>query len=305
MRKMIIIGLLTFLPFWHHACSKRPSTAYAKPKVATTIFPLYDITRNIAGDKLEVLQILPPGTSPHTYELTPQQVKRLQGVVVVFGIGHGLDDWTSTIVDVLPGVKRVIVDRGISLKRFAVPEEHEADDEGHQEHEGANPHYWLSIDNGKLIAKTVAEELMRLDPDNGNHYRTNLDGYLSKLDAAKEAIEGRVRELPRKKMITFHDAWAYFAQEFGLEVVGAFEPFPGKQPTPRHLAALHETARRHDMTVIFSEPQFSSETVASFVKDMGLRLYVLDPLGGVDGRDSYIGLLKYDSDMIVEALSHE
>jgi len=305
MKKTAIFGLLAVSLLVCHACSDGPSTDRAGPKVATTIFPLYDIARNIVGDKLEVLEILPPGASPHTYELTPQQVKRLQGVVIVFSIGHGLDDWTRTIVNVLPDVRRAIVDKGINLRELSLPEEHSPHREGNHRHGGENPHYWLSIDNGKTIAENIAAEIIRIDPDNESQYTANLDAYLLKLEATKEEIERRLRVLPHKKMITFHDAWAYYADEFGLEVVGAFEPFPGKHPTPRHLAELHETARAHDVRAVFSEPQLSSETIASFVNDIGLKLYVLDPLGGVEGRNSYIELMKYNTDIIAEALSNE
>ena len=93
------------------------------------------------------------------------------------------------------------------------------------------------------------------------------------------------------------------ADEFGLEIVGAFEPFPGKQPTPRYLAALQEKARSHGVTALFSEPQLSNQAVAAFVGDIGLKLYVLDPLGGVEGRGGYIELLEYNTDIIVKALS--
>jgi len=123
------------------------------------------------------------------------------------------------------------------------------------------------------------------------------------LDSLSTRIRAHIDMLPDKKMITFHDAWAYFAEEFGLEIVGTFEPFPGKQPTPRYLAELQDVARRNKVKAVFSEPQLSDQAIASFVKDIGLELYVLDPLGGIEGRDSYIKLLTYNTDVIVEALS--
>jgi zinc transport system substrate-binding protein len=267
---------------------------------------LYDIIRNVTGDEAKVIGILPPGSSPHTYELTPQQAKRLQGVAVVFRIGHGLDDWTDAVVDILPGVKRVVVDEGIRLLKESDPggaHEHAAGE--HDEHEGVNPHYWLSIGNGKIIAENVAKEMILLDPENESRYRANLEAYLLKLDAAKEEIERRLQGISTRKMITFHDAWAYYADEFGLEIVGAFEPFPGKLPTPRYLAELHRKARESNVTSLFSEPQLSTAAIEQFSSDMGLKLYVLDPLGGVEGRESYIETLMYNTDIIAEALSDE
>ncbi len=309
MRRSILIGFIIVLVGSIQGCSQRPPETGARPKIATTIFPLYDIARNIVGDRLEVIEILPPGASPHTYEVSPRQVKQLGGAKVVFCIGHGLDDWTGTLLDTIPGLKKVVVDAGAHLIESAETNDRghpgEASEGGHLHREGVNPHYWLSIENGRRIARNIAEEVIKLDAAGEGLYNANLDAYISELDRAEEQIKGRISGLSRKKIMTFHAAWSYFAEGFGLEIVGAFEPSPGKQPTPRSLAGLHEKAREHGVTALFSEPQLSNEAVAAFVEDLGLRLYVLDPLGGVEGRGSYIELLEYNADVIVEALSDE
>jgi zinc transport system substrate-binding protein len=306
LRKVIILFLLSLALIWVCDCSNRSDSTDAKPKIAATIFPIYDIARNIVGDGMNVVAILPPGASPHTYEPSPRRVRELEGVALVFSIGHGLDDWTDTLVAMLPDAKKVVVDKGIHLEGSSGAEEHE--EHGHageaHRHEGANPHYWLSINNGKQIARTIAEEAIRLDPARQDRYRANLASYLSELDSAKKRIQERIAGLPVRKMIAFHGAWIYYADEFGLEIVGTFEPFAGKRPTPRYLADLHEKAKRHNVKSLFSEPQLSSETVASFVNDIGLELFILDPLGGVDGRSDYIELLEYNTAVIAEALSN-
>ena len=294
-RSIVILILIGLISAWLQGCSKAPEGVGARPRIAATIFPLQDIAKNVVGDKMDVVGILPPGASPHTYGPSPRQIKELEGARLVFSIGHGLDDWTDTLVDTLPNVTKVVVDKGISLIHTAEAEHH---------HEGVNPHYWLSISNAKQIAANISEEVAELDPANAEYYRANLQAYLSQLDSVSQRIEERIGGLPAKKVITFHDAWAYYAGEFGLEIVGAFEPFPGKQPTPRYLAGLHEMAREHDVKALFSEPQLSGETVTAFVGDVGLKLYVLDPLGGSEGRGSYIEMMEYNTSVIAEALSH-
>lgn len=303
-KRLFGVSLVLLSLLLAQACTEAPQTSPEKPKIASTIFPLYDMAKNIVGDKFDVIQILPPGASPHTYELTPKQVKQLQGVSAVFSIGHGLDSWTDTLVETVPDVKRVVVDDGVRLKKLSSSEEdeeHEHAGAAHH-HEGANPHYWLSIENGKIISQNIAREIIRIDPANEDYYRAGLETYLANLDNLRTSIEARINTLSDKKMVTFHDAWAYFAEEFGLEIVGTFEPFPGKQPTPRYLAELQDLARRNKVKAVFSEPQLSDQAIASFVQDIGLELYVLDPLGGIEGRDSYIKLLTYNADVIVEAL---
>jgi zinc transport system substrate-binding protein len=205
----------------------------------------------------------------------------------------------------LSNVKRVVVDKGIRLRESGLSEGHKEAEAAPHAHGGVNPHYWLSISNGEVIARSVAEEIIQLDPANESHYRANLHAYQSKLVAAKKEIDRRIRDLPNRKIITFHNAWPYYAEEFGLEVVATFEPFPGKQPTPRYLVELHQKTQEHNVTSLFSEPQLWTEAIEPFVSDMGLELYVLDPLGGVEGRNSYIELLEYNTDVIVKALSNE
>ncbi len=307
--KKVIAGSIIFFLMLLQGCDKGPPADSTAPTVAATIFPLQDIATNIAGDRLEVAAILRPGASPHTYTLAPRQVREFRNVKVVFSIGGGLDDWVDALIETLPDAKKVVVDRGIHWKQSGlagvrVDEHKHAGGDSHN-HKEANPHYWLSISNGKIIAATIAEELIRLNPEDEDYYSANLKEYLSQLDVLRIKIAEKIDRLPNKKMLTFHDAWIYYAEEFGLEIVGAFEPFPGKQPTPRYLADLQEKVKRHKVTALFSEPQLSNETIAPFVADMGLKLAVLDPLGGIEGRNSYIELLTYNTDVIVETLSNE
>lgn len=286
----------------HHGCSREPqSTEHIK--VAATIFPLYDITRNVVGERGEVLVLLPAGASPHTYDVTPQQARQLQGVRVVFKVGHELDDWTDALIDIWPGVEAVVVDKGITPRLSGDSEEHEESAEHAHEHEGMNPHYWLSVRNGEMIARNIAEEMIRIDPAHAGTYSANLERYLAELSDARREIDAHLSGLPDKRIVTFHDAWGYFADEFGLEVVATFEPFPGKQPTPRYLAELQRRVDELGVKVLFSEPQLSTETIAPFAKDLGLKLSILDPIGGIEGRDTYIELLRYNARAIAEALS--
>lgn len=265
-----------------------------KIKVATTIFPLFDITKNIAGDKIDVIQILPIGASPHTFELTATKAKELQGVSDIFMIGLGLDNWASTVKDISNDVNLVTVDKNIKLKI--------ADgDEGLPEYDNKDPHYWLSIDNAKEISKTIEQELERIDHANAQYYKDNMDKYLVKLDETKNKINNNFKDLNSRKLVTFHDAWEYFADEFGLQVVASFEPFPGSEPTPKYLQKLSNTVKKEQVKAIFSEPEFSNNVIKPFVDDVGLELFVLDAAGNYYG-NSYIENMEGNAKIIKKAL---
>jgi zinc transport system substrate-binding protein len=282
------------------ACTGKPAQPAGKPKIAATIFPLYDISRNIVGDKMEVVLILPPGASPHTFELTPQSVERLQGVSLIFKIGHGLDDWTQNIAGFIANEQTVVVDQGI---KFIYSDEGDREG-GADKGGGVNPHYWLSIENAQIIAKNIADKVIASDAANEQTYRANLEAYVGKLEKLKAETAEKLKPFAGAKLITFHDSFVYYAQEFNLQIAGTIEPFPGKQPTPRYLAELQKKIEDSHIRVLFTEPQLSAESVQAFVEDLGLRLYVLDPLGGIQGRDNFIALIQYDTNTVAEALAY-
>lgn len=269
-------------------------------KVAATIFPLYDIARNIAGDKVEVVQILPSGASPHTYEVTPGKIKELQNTKIVFAIGEGTDTWTENITKSINGAEVKTVSNTIALKKFSDLYSHDHEQGG--EERSHDPHYWLSPTNAKIIAATIAEALSELDPANKTYYEEQRTDYHAILDTLLQTASHKLSQLDNTHMVYAHDAWQYFNDEFGLETVGTFQASPGKEPTPKALAELGTIVEEYNVQALFSEPQLSDDVIRPFAEDTSLPVYVLDPLGGTDDRESYVGLIQYNVDTIFEAL---
>ena len=311
-----------------------------------TIFPVYDIVRQIAGDKADVSLLLDPGESPHTFNMTPSVQRAISESAIVFGIGEGLDEW---IVD---SDNYFVLTSGIELRGW--PDEdghddhdahddhdddkHKDDDDDHDDHDhdddkkhdddddhddhdddddheghdhhghdhsGADPHYWLSPLNGIQMANNVAAELKRLDPENAAYYDANLAAFTEELEALHAELVELAEEVHNDAFITLHDAWYYFAATFDLNLVGSFEPAAAEEPSPRYLKKLADTVEEHDVHAIFSEPQLSTSSLEGFASDYGLEIAVLDPLGGIDTRDSYQGLLRYNIETLVETLHHD
>ncbi len=265
--------------------------AASQPKVGATIFPLYDIARQVAGPVADVVLVLPPGASPHTFEPTPSAVRGLAGARTLFVIGHGLDDWAARLARGA-GVSRLVrVDAGIAL-RHAV---------GH-EHGAVDPHYWLSIRNGEAIARTVAAELERLAPDRAVDIRGALATYLARLDGTDREIRRLLDGLPTRRIATFHDAFGYFADAYGLEVAAVFEPYPGREPGPRFVVAFQQKVRATGVRVVFSEPQLSVDAIRPIARDLGVAISVLDPLGGSPGREGYLEAMLFNARQVATAL---
>lgn len=263
----------------------------SKPQIAVTIFPLADIARSIFGDQLEVVQLLPIGSSEHTFELTPQQAANISNVDILFYIGQGLDDnWAGPVLKSNTQIKAVAVSEGIMLR--ASMDEHEP---------GNDPHYWLSYENAPLIAKTMLSEVIKQYPDiDLSVLQGNLSLWLAQVAASKERAHSLIDGTPieRKEIITFHDGWRYFANEFDLSIAGVFEEFAGKEPTPQELVELQKVIKNENIKIVYSEPQFSPVALQSLASDLGLEVRELDPMGGTPGRETFIKLMEYNVSQI-------
>lgn len=285
---VIIIGAIALIVFSRPYITNRPPTG-GQPTVAATFLPVADIAQQIGSLDFKVVTLLPPGASPHTFEPTPAQIQLLQDVKTVFAVGHGIDDWSQALVNNTPGVKLFVVDQGIVLR-------HAADGT-------VDPHYWLDAKNGKIMARSIENELARLEPAKSQVLNQRLQNYLKSLDV----LDGRIKELFKTKtdrnIVTHHDAWEYFAAAYGLKVVGVVEPVPGRELSPGELAALEKVIRRDKIKTIFSEPELSDQILKPLAKDTGVAIQNTDPEGGSDGIKSYEDILFKNAETIAQSLN--
>lgn len=274
-----------------------------KIKVAATIYPLFDIVKIVGGEKVDALLILPPGSSPHTYEASPTQIKEMQNVEIFFTIGAGVDVWAENIAKSVKDSNIIKLDQYINLKSFKHQEHEEEHKEEHEhEHGSLDPHYWLSPNNAKIMAEQIAQQLSLSDSSNKEYYTLQAQNFINELNNKDVEWKNKINELEKKEIVVFHDAWGYFVDHFGLEVVATFEPFPGKTPSPQYMIELQKEVKEHNITALFIEPQLSKEAVTTLANDLKIKIGVLDPLGGIGERNSYINMIDYNIENIFGAL---
>ncbi|GIX49034.1 MAG: periplasmic divalent manganese/zinc-binding lipoprotein [Candidatus Tectimicrobiota bacterium] len=270
--------------------------------MAATIFPLYDLVRHVAGEAVEVVLLVPPGASPHTFSPRPQTIRALTGCRTIFAIGHGLDNWAASLARDA-GVPSVItVDKGLVLRPWQPAGEAAAEAAAAHRHDEVDPHYWLDLANAQVMVRTIAEALARLWPAAQAQFQQQAAAYAQQLQAADAAIRQQLASLPRREIATLHMAFGYFAAAYGLRIVATFEPVPGQEPTPRHVEAFLRRLRAHNLRVVFVEPQLVVTPLQALARDAGLELRLLDPLGGVAGRDSYLAMMRFNAEQIAAAL---
>lgn len=297
------LGWTLCLVLLHSPLAWGASPAAGGLKVAATIFPLYDMVREVAGPHAEVVLLVPPGASPHTFAVTPGTVRSLAGCAAVFTIGHGLDAWATRLAQEAGVPRTVVTDAGIRLRRGA----HAHHDHGHtQPHahtvEAVDPHYWLTIPNAQLMVQTIATVLGQLAPTAATALQQRASAYQARMQAVDAEIRQLLADLPRRDIATLHMALEYFAEAYGLRVVAVFEPVPGKEPGPRYVQAFQRQVQKHKLRVVFTEPQLSETALRGLTQDLGITLRPLSPDGGLPGVESYLDLMRYTATQIATAL---
>jgi len=299
LRRMSFFSLATIV-LLGQAISFAPLPAAAKPlHVAATIFPVADIVRHVAGGAVQVQQVLPAGASPHTFDLAPGQIRELQKARLIFKIGI-VDDWIDGVGESAPASEIVSLQDHVALKPFHADGRHEGG--AGTAHEGnVDPHYWLDARNGAIMAQTICSRLSAIDPERAALYAENCRRYQDELRRLDEELKRACAGLKNNRIIVFHDGWNYFAAAYGLKIIAVFQTSPGREPAPRDLQKLYDVARSYKIKAVFSEPQLPTASLEPLIEDLGLRLFILDPLGGADPGDSYAGLLRRNVLNIVRA----
>jgi zinc transport system substrate-binding protein/manganese/iron transport system substrate-binding protein len=290
-----------------------------KLRVVVTIHPYYDIVRQIGGDLIDATRLLPVGASPHSYEPSPQAVLRIsQADLLIRNGGTGLDEWLLPLINA-SGTKAPLLSIMDSISftplgtshRPHGPDapdhdgEHEEDAEQETAQDGAfvNPHIWLDATIMMSAAQVISSALSEIDPANAASYRANTELLLAGLAALDQDLLVTLEPVRGAAFVPFHDAWPYFADRYGLNLVVEIEPFPGREPSPDYLLYALALIRETDAKAIFSERQLSPRPAAVVAEAAGLPLYILDPEGGgASDVETYQELLRFNAAVILEAL---
>lgn len=301
---LILLGLVFLLMYTTTITTNQQESP---KKIGATIFPLADVAEKITGEDYEVVQVLPSGQSPHTFDPSPSSLTEIADARLVFKVGLGIDDWIDDVINAASGDTDLIeVHEDVPL--HCGEDVHSHDDEDHEEseshdhEEGCDPHVWLSLSNMEIIVDTMTDALSEAYPEDARTFQRNAQKYKDELQSLKRELTGVFEDKTNLEIITFHDAFGYFADEFGLNVVATIEPFPGKEPTPQYLSEVIGSIETSGVSAIFSEPQLSNAVVEAIAKDLDIEVKTIDPLGGVDQRGTYLELMRFNAAIIASSL---
>jgi len=275
--------------------------------IATTVAPITSIVANIAGGTNTVISgIVPEGTNSHTFEPKPSDAKTLETADIVFINGLVLEEPTKdlALANLKDGAN--ICELGTEV----LPESEYIYDFSFPKEGGKpNPHLWTNPPMAKQYAQVVHDVLVRRDPANTATYDTNFAAFSAKIDALDEAMKIATATIPedQRKLVTYHDAYAYFAKHYGYTVVGALQPSSFNEPTPKEIGDLINQVRTENVKAIFGSEVFPSPVLEQIGAETDVRyIDVLrdDDLIGQpgDAEHSWLGLMRFDFVTMVEAL---
>lgn len=254
---------------------------------STTIFA--DMAKQVAGDRLRVGSIVPAGVHVEEYEPSPDDAKRVAGARIIFVNGLDLDKWAERLL------KNKKADAPVVTLTDGLPDIDE------------NPHMWLDPQLSRKYVERIRDALIALDPAGKDGYTSRAKAYddtLASLDAELRAKAATVPQ-DRRKLVTSHDAFPYFAKAFGFEVVGFVQPEPDKEPTAQELAELVDTVKAAKVPAVFVEAGVSKSLTETLAKEAGASKIVADlPTDSLlpPPADTYIGLMRVVMDKITTAL---
>ena len=304
---MSAAGVALFIALAGSACGSGDEAAAddpAKPNVVTTVSPLTSIVANVVGDQAEVRGLVPEGVNSHTFEPPPSAARALARADVVFINGLQLEDPTRALAEAnLKGDAEVVElgDGTIS------PDQYVYDFSFPREEGKPNPHLWTNPPHAKEYARIVHDTMSRRDPGSAAEYGANYERFAAKVDELDAALRVASATVPKRELLTYHDAYAYFAREYGWRVIGAIQVSDFEEPTPREVAALIQQVRQVGVPAIFGSEVFPSPVLAQIGAETGVR-YVDklrdDDLPGRPGDPdhSWVGLMKFNFVTMVEAL---
>jgi len=262
--------------------------------IVTSFYPLYIAPPNITQgiDGVTVTNMTKPQTGClHDYQLMTEDMKTLEKADAFVINGAGMESFLDKVIKQQKSLKVIDASKGIDLLK-----------DGDEE----NPHVWLSVTDAIAQVKNIAEQLKAADPKHADAYEKNAAAYIKKLEALKTEMHAALDTVPNKDIVTFHEAFPYFAKEFGLNIISVVEREPGTEPTPAELQETIEQVKALPVKVLFTEPQYSPSAAETIARETGAKIYTLDPIvtgeANEQALNAYIDTMKKNMETLKTAL---
>lgn len=271
---------------------KAPAQELRDLKIVTSFYPVYIMARNVIKDipGVSVTNLTPPLSGClHDYALTNHDMKKLADAQVLMVNGAGMESFLDKVIAQHPHLQVISISHGMPLIKG-------------QGNQGENPHVWVSVSLAMIQVENLGRAMEELDPARQSLYERNTAVYLAKLEDLRRRMHEQLGPYKGRPMITFHEAFPYFAREFGFEIASVIEREPGSEPSAKDLAQTVDLIKKNNISALFSEPQYPASAAQVIARETGVEVYVLDPaVTGPDNDDAYITIMENNLKVLKQA----
>ena len=282
--------------------------AQGKLNVVATTEDLASIGREVGGDRISIEAIARGYQDPHFVEAKPSFILKLMKAEVLIVVGKELEiGWLPPLIQQSRNSKIQVgadgyLDASLNARILEIPTGQITRAMG-DVHPLGNPHYWLDPENGKRIAKDIADKFSQFRPNDRAYFEQRLADFTTRLDAAEKGWLAKMAPYKGTKVATYHRSFPNFAERFGLDIMGYVEPRPGIPPSPQHTLDLINEMKRQNVKIVLVEPYFDLKTPNAIGRDTGAIVLVMPPsVGGVKEVIDYFKLFDYDINLLVDAI---
>lgn len=321
-RKIVLLITLLFISLLLTAgCGGKgkpapTSTAGDEIKVVATIYPVYEFAKQVGGDKIDLVMLIPPGAEPHEWEPTAKDLITIKSAKVFLYNGAGFEPVDKLLhKEVLGTAAAIEVSKGIPLLSGIEDNDEDDEHEGHdhdKQHAGhqhvVDPHVWLDPEYAKVEVNNIAQALSQVDPANSEYYRVNAEKYNAELTKLHGEFQSGLAGAVRKEIVTTHAAFQYLAKRYNLQQTPIMGLSPDAEPTPDKMASIVRFCREKQVTTIFFETLVSPKLAETIAKETGAKLLVLNPIDGLTEDDlkqgkSYLSMMRQNLANLKQAVN--
>ncbi len=296
-RKAVLVAMIVLVfPVMAISCGgSSGKSASGQVRVVTSLNLFADLIQNVGGDKVQVTALVPADADPHTYEPVPSQVAKVADADLVLINGLNLEQTLHDLIynNVRGGVQVVEMSSGLpTLAGNAA------------EGEASNPHLWLNVQNAMHYVESIRDALIAADPQDADTFRANATAYLSELDALDKEFAAAIQTIPpeNRKLVTFHDAYPYLAQRYGLQIFGYVVQSEGKEASAQDIANLVDEIRAQHVPTVFAEPEFNPQLLDTVANEAHVQVKQLLSDAYTGDVHSYVDLIRFDEQNLVDGL---
>ncbi|MBO5179217.1 MAG: zinc ABC transporter substrate-binding protein [Clostridia bacterium] len=297
------VGIILLILISLIGCTPKSEKNSNNLEIVTSFYPMYIATLNITdgAENISVTNLTSTDVGClHDYQLTTANMLMLNEADILIINGGGMESFVQKAIDNCENLKIINASEGILEIHN---EEHETTHEEHEHNHGENAHIWVSVSLYIEQVENIRNELCKINPKNAEVYNKNAEEYINKLEKLKLEMHSELDNIINKDIVTFHEAFEFFAEEFDLNIVAVIEREPGTYPSAGELVDIIKIVEKTDAKAIFTEPQYFENAANIIANETGRKLYELDPIvSGEFTKEAYEEAMRENLKTLIKAL---